>query len=80
MIRLYTVAANAVTVVENGSVRTMLEDRGARCVATRQQDPDTVYVGTSDEGLFKSPDGGEKTAILGPRGRHPDTVTGQHTK
>ena len=59
MTRLYAVSANAVAIVENGRRRTTFEDRGARCVAISQEDPDTVYVGTSDEGLFKSPDGGE---------------------
>jgi hypothetical protein len=29
---------------------------------------------------FKPSDGGEQVAILGPCGRHPDTVPGQHTK
>ena len=59
MIRLYAVSARAVSIVENGRLRTTLEDRGAQCVATSHEDPDTVYVGTSDEGLFKSSDGGE---------------------
>ncbi len=59
MIRLCAVSANALSIVENGSVQTTLEDRSARCVATIQEDPCTLYVGTSDEGLFKSLDGGE---------------------
>lgn len=59
MTRLYAVSATAVAIAENGTLRTTLEDRGARCVATSHEDPDTVFVGTSDEGLFKSPDGGE---------------------
>lgn len=59
MTRLYTASASAVAIVENGRVRTTLENHGARCIATSKKDPDTVYVGTSDEGLFKSLDGGE---------------------
>ena len=42
MTRLYAVSANAVAVAENGRLRTTLEDRGARCVATSHEDPDTV--------------------------------------
>ena len=64
MIRLYTVSANALSIVENGGVQTTLEDHGARCLATIQEDPDTVYVGTSDEGLFKSSDGGQNWETL----------------
>ena len=59
MIRLYAVSANVVAIAENGRLRTTLENRGARCVATSHKNADTVYVGTSDEGLFKSLDGGE---------------------
>ena len=58
MIRLYAAADGAVTIVENGRVELMLEGRGARCLAVDPEDPDTLYVGTSDEGLFKSSDGG----------------------
>lgn len=58
MIRLYAAADGAVTIVENGRVERTLEGRGARCVAVDPGDPDTLYVGTSDEGLFKSEDGG----------------------
>jgi photosystem II stability/assembly factor-like uncharacterized protein len=58
MIRLYAVANSAVTIVENGKVERTLEERGARCVAVDPGDPDTLYVGTSDEGLFKSEDRG----------------------
>jgi photosystem II stability/assembly factor-like uncharacterized protein len=58
MIRLYTAASDAVAVVENGRVSLTLEGRGARCLAVDPGDPDVVYAGTSDEGLFKSQDGG----------------------
>jgi hypothetical protein len=56
--RLYAAGNNAVAVVEDGEVETALEGRGARCLAVNPEDPDTLYVGTSDEGLFKSQDGG----------------------
>ena len=59
MTRLYAAGAKAVAVVENGKVRLTQEGRGARCVAADPKDPDTLYVGTTDEGLFKSEDGGE---------------------
>ena len=58
MNRLYAAADGAVTIVENGRVELTLEGRGARCLAVDPEDPDTLYVGTSDEGLFKSSDGG----------------------
>ena len=58
MNRLYAAAEGAVTIVENGRVELTLEGRGARCLAVDPEDPDTLYVGTSDEGLFKSSDGG----------------------
>jgi photosystem II stability/assembly factor-like uncharacterized protein len=70
MIRLYAAASSAVTIVENGGIETTLEDRGARCVALDPGDPDTVYVGTSDEGLFKSEDGGGSWERL-PGVEHP---------
>jgi photosystem II stability/assembly factor-like uncharacterized protein len=59
MSRLYAAGNDAVAVIENGGVRVALEGRGARCLAVDPEDPDTLYVGTSDEGLFKSEDGGE---------------------
>ena len=58
MSRLYAAGANAVVVIEDGRVETALIGRGARCVAVDPEDQDTLYVGTSDEGLFKSEDGG----------------------
>jgi photosystem II stability/assembly factor-like uncharacterized protein len=45
-------------VVEDGSIETGLTGRGARCLAVDPADPETLYAGTSDEGLFKSADGG----------------------
>jgi hypothetical protein len=58
MSRLYAAADRAVAVIENGRMELTLNERGARCLAVDPKDPDTVYVGTSDEGLFKSSDGG----------------------
>jgi photosystem II stability/assembly factor-like uncharacterized protein len=58
MARLYAAGGDAVSVVEGGSVDTGLRERGARCLAVDTKDPDTLYVGTSDEGLYKSVDGG----------------------
>ncbi len=45
-------------VVDDGTVETTLDRRGARCLAVDPEDPGTLYVGTSNEGLFKSADGG----------------------
>ena len=70
MIRLYAAADSAVTIVENGRAERTLEDGGARCVAVDPGDPGTVYVGTSDEGLFKSTDGGRSWEPL-PGVEHP---------
>jgi photosystem II stability/assembly factor-like uncharacterized protein len=58
MNRLYTAADRSVAVVENGTVELTLEEHGAQCLAVNSKDPDIVYVGTSDNGLFKSSDGG----------------------
>src|SRR5215217_2258341 len=44
--------------IEDGSVETGLDGRGARCLAPDPKDPDTLFVGTSDEGILKSEDGG----------------------
>ena len=54
--RLYAAGGDAVVV--DGKVETVLDGRGARCLAVDPKDPDTLYVGTSDEGLFESTDGG----------------------
>ncbi len=58
MMRLYSAGDRAVAVSQNGATRLTLEDRGARCLAVDPEDPDTLYVGTSDEGIFKSTDAG----------------------
>lgn len=58
MARLYAAGSSAVAVVDDGKIESTLEGRGARCLAVDPEDPGTLYVGTSDEGLFKSEDGG----------------------
>jgi photosystem II stability/assembly factor-like uncharacterized protein len=58
MVRLYAAGNEAVAVVEDGRVEAALEGRGARCLAVDPDDPNTLYVGTSDDGLFGSVDGG----------------------
>lgn len=59
MSRVYAVGAGAFARIEDdGEVALSLEGMGARTVATDPEDPDTIYVGTSDEGVFKSGDGG----------------------
>jgi photosystem II stability/assembly factor-like uncharacterized protein len=60
MTRLYAAGDSAVAVVEDGKVRLTLEGRGTRCLAVDPEDPDTLYVGTTDEGLFKSESGGKR--------------------
>ena len=70
MARLY-VAGGDVSVVEDGGVETGLAGRGARCLAVDPKDSETIYAGTTDEGLFKSEDGGgswqELSGIEHPR-------------
>jgi photosystem II stability/assembly factor-like uncharacterized protein len=41
------------------SVKAVLTNVGAQCVAVDPRDPDRVYVGSFDRGLFTSDDGGE---------------------
>ena len=68
MVRLYVAGENAVSVIEDDRVETGLEGRGARCLALDPKVPDTLYVGTSDEGIFKSEVGGgtwEKLSGIG---------------
>ncbi len=70
MARLYVAGGNAVSVIEDGSVETGLDGRGARCLALDPQNPDTLYAGTTDEGIFKSEDGGSSWEKL-PGIEHP---------
>lgn len=58
MERLYAVGPEAVAILEDGEADLVLEERGARCLAVDPADPETLYVGTDDAGLFKSVNGG----------------------
>ena len=64
MTRLYVAGGSAMSIIEDGSIETGLAGRGARCLALDPEDPDTLYVGTTDEGIFKSEDGGESWECL----------------
>lgn len=64
MQRLYAVGPSAVAIVEDGRVELVLEERGARCLAVDSADPETLYVGTDDAGVFKSGDGGRNWGQL----------------
>lgn len=55
MSRLYVASSGAFAVVSDGGVRLALEGADVRCLAAEPRNPDA---GTSDEGLFKSEDGG----------------------
>jgi photosystem II stability/assembly factor-like uncharacterized protein len=57
--RIYTAGAKAVAVISDGGTELVLEDSGTQCVVVDPKDPETVFVGTSDEGIFKSENGGE---------------------
>jgi len=43
-----------------GEVRTVLDATAPRCIAVDPHDPNRVYVGTFDDGLYASDDGGER--------------------
>lgn len=58
MSRLYVASSGAFAVVSDGGARLALEGAEVRCLAAEPRNPDAVYAGTSDEGLFKSEDGG----------------------
>ena len=62
--RVYAVAGDRIvrfTIDRTGAhdSRSTLRGIGARCVAVDPRDPNRVYVGTFDDGLFCSDDGGE---------------------
>ncbi len=58
-----------------GSVRERLSDRSPECVAVSPADPDRVLVGTFDDGLHRSTDGGDSFARVDADAMAPDAVT-----
>jgi photosystem II stability/assembly factor-like uncharacterized protein len=58
MSRVYAAGSGAFARIEDGEVELSLERMGARSLAVDPEDPETVYVGTTDEGVFMSGDGG----------------------
>jgi hypothetical protein len=59
MVRIYAAGERAVATITDSDTKLTLEGYGSRCLAVNPQDPDTVYAGTTDEGLFKSEDGAQ---------------------
>ena len=45
--------------LDSGEVEVVLEGSGAACVATDPRDPERVFAGTTDSGVFASGDGGK---------------------
>ena len=70
MKRLYAAGPRAVVIAEDGRMDLVLEDRGARCLAVDPADQDVLYVGTDDEGVLGSRDGGRNWDYL-PGIEHP---------
>jgi photosystem II stability/assembly factor-like uncharacterized protein len=48
-----------VAIGNGGGAELALEGSGARCIAVDPRDPRRVYVGTFDDGIYRSDDGGE---------------------
>ncbi len=57
MVCIYAAGERAVATITDSDTKLALEGRGARCLAVDPQDPDILYAGTTDEGIFKSEDG-----------------------
>lgn len=67
MAGLYAAGAGAFAAIRGGRAGLSLEGVGAGCLAVDPEDPDLVYAGTGDEGVFRSTDGGrswERAAAL----------------
>lgn len=72
-LRFFVATGDAVTrVVERdgaADVRLSLEGSGAQCIAVDPHDPNRVFVGTFDQGLWRSGDGGESWERVGEGNR-----------
>jgi hypothetical protein len=55
---VYAAGAKAFARIEDGKESLSLEGMGTRAIAFDPNDPDTVYAGTDEDGVFKSADGG----------------------
>ncbi len=68
-IRVFAATGDAVAVVDlvdsQGEARMTLAGSGAQCVAVDPHHPGRVYVGTFDEGVYRSLDGGETWTQVG---------------
>lgn len=69
-IRLYAATGDAVVRIDNADgerfdVEFSLEGSGAQCLAVDPDDPDRVFVGTFDQGVYRSRDGGRTWQQVG---------------
>lgn len=56
--RLFIATGDSVAIVDDGDATVTLEGAGVQCVSADPNDPNRVYVGTFDRGVFRSLDGG----------------------
>lgn len=56
---MFAATGDGVAIVDDGAARLCLADSSAQCVSVDPNDPNRVYVGTFDRGVYRSLDGGE---------------------
>lgn len=56
--KLFAATGDGVAIADDDAVRNALQGSGAQCVSVDPNNPDRVYVGTFDCGLYRSRDGG----------------------
>ena len=65
MTRTYVALPDAVLIVSDGGVERRLEGTAPQCLALDASDPQRIFCGTWDHGLFRSDDGGTNWTSLG---------------
>ena len=63
--RFFAATGDAVAIVDDDGARVTLEGSGAQCVSADPNDPGRVYVGTFDQGIYRTLDAGESWDQVG---------------